>query len=114
MSEAHSSSGLLFCALARAAPPRLSDPDDVGEDPSGAQSHYRLGDRVRLSQLGKQRSRRPTAETGTVVGLVNPHNTSIRVLFDGLKTAKSLHRKYIEPLDDNASKQEDGSGSSSN
>src|SRR6266496_1905853 len=113
MPEAHSSSGLLFSALARRAPPRLPNRDDVGRDHSGARSiHYRLGDRVCLSQLGKQRSRKPTAETGTVVGLVSPHNTSIRVLFDGLKTAKSLHRKYIEPLDDNACRQEDGSGSS--
>jgi len=64
-----------------------------------AQRRFKVGDRIRLSQLGKQRTRKPTTETGTVVGLVSSHNTgSIRVLFDGLKTAKSLHRTYIEVL----------------
>jgi hypothetical protein len=64
-----------------------------------AQHRFKLGDRVRLSQLGKQRTRKPTAEIGTIVGLVSSHNPgSIRVLFDGLKTAKSLHRTYLEAL----------------
>ena len=63
------------------------------------QHRYKLGDRVRLSQLGKQRMRKQTTETGTIVGLVSSHNPgSIRVLFDGLKTAKSLDRTYIEAL----------------
>jgi hypothetical protein len=64
-----------------------------------AEHAFRLGDRVCLSQLGKDRVRKPTAETGTVVGLVGNRNpNTVRVLFDGLKTAKSLHKTYIEPL----------------
>jgi hypothetical protein len=59
---------------------------------------FRLGDRVCLSQLGKCRVRRPTTETGTVVGVVGNHPSTIRVLFDGLKTVKSIHKTYIEPL----------------
>jgi hypothetical protein len=62
------------------------------------QHRFKLGDRVRLSQLGKQRTRKPTTETGTVVGLVNHSTGSVRVLFDGLRTAKSLHWTYIETL----------------
>jgi hypothetical protein len=66
-----------------------------------AEQTLRLGDRVCLSQLGKARVRRPTTETGTVVGVVGNHNPStVRVLFDGLKTVKSIHRTYIEPLHD--------------
>jgi hypothetical protein len=62
---------------------------------------FRLGDRVCLSQLGKGRVRRPTTETGTVVGVVGNHNPStVRVLFDGLKTVKSMHKTYIELLPD--------------
>jgi hypothetical protein len=64
-----------------------------------AEHTLRLGDRVCLSQLGKARVRRPTTETGTVVGVVGNHNPStVRVLFDGLKTVKSIHRTYIVPL----------------
>ncbi len=60
---------------------------------------FRLGDRVRLSQLGRDRVRRNTPEIGTVVGLVSNSNpSSIRVLFDGLRSVKSLHKTYIEPL----------------
>lgn len=62
------------------------------------QHSFRLGDRVRLSQLGKQRTRRPTSEVGTIVGLVNHTTGSVRILFDGLRTAKSLHWTYVEPL----------------
>ncbi len=64
-----------------------------------AEQALRLGDRVCLSELGKARVRRPTTETGIVVGVVGTHNPStVRVLFDGLKTVKSIHRTYIRLL----------------
>jgi hypothetical protein len=64
-----------------------------------AEQAFQLGDRVRLSPLGKDRVRRPTTEIGTVVGLVNNRSPgTVRVLFDGLKTAKTLHKTYVEPL----------------
>ena len=62
------------------------------------QHRFKLGDRVRLSELGKQRTRKPTTEIGTVVGLVNHSTGSVRILFDGLRTAKSLHWTYVEVL----------------
>lgn len=63
------------------------------------QHPFKLGDRVRLSPLGKQRTRNPTTEIGTVIGVVNHSSGSVRVLFDGLKSAKSLHWTYVEALE---------------
>lgn len=59
---------------------------------------FKLGDRVCLSQLGKDRIRKQIIETGTVLGRSNRTPSTVRVLFDGLKGAKSLHKTYIEPL----------------
>ena len=69
------------------------------EEAQLAQHRFKIGDRVRLSRLGKQRTRKLAMEIGTVVGVVSSRNIgSVRILFDGLKTAQSLHRTYIEPV----------------
>jgi hypothetical protein len=56
-----------------------------------------LGSRFRLTRLGAERCSRFVGQAGIVVGFSRA-NGSIRVLFDGTKTARSLHRSYIEPM----------------
>jgi hypothetical protein len=63
---------------------------------SGAQE-FRAGQRVRLNELGKARTPRAKAQTGSVVGLPSPG--SVAIVFDGNKKATRLHRSYVE-LDD--------------
>jgi hypothetical protein len=58
---------------------------------------FRVGQRVRLNELGIARTPRSSPRTGTVVGL--PTASSIAILFDGNKTPTKLHRSYVE-LDD--------------
>ena len=55
----------------------------------------KLGSRFQLTQLGAKRCSRLIGQTGIIVGFSRA-NGSIRVLFDGTKTARSLHRSYIE------------------
>ena len=56
----------------------------------------KLGSRFQLTQLGAKRCSRLIGQTGIIVGFSRA-NGSIRVLFDGTKTPRSLHRTYIEP-----------------
>lgn len=62
---------------------------------SGEDQHYRIGDRVRLSELGKQRMTRSRTFTAKVVGF-GRSETTIRVVFDGSSYPVSLHASYIE------------------
>jgi hypothetical protein len=55
------------------------------------------GSRFQLTQLGAERCSKFVGQTGIIVGFSRA-NGSIRVLFDGTKTARSLHRTYIEPV----------------
>jgi hypothetical protein len=57
-----------------------------------------LGSSVRLSRLGVERCSKSRSHSGKIVGFSRA-NGSIRVLFDGTKTPRSLHRTYIEPID---------------
>jgi hypothetical protein len=57
----------------------------------------KLGSRFQLTQLGAERCSKLIGQTGIIVGFSRA-NGSIRVLFDGTKTARSLHRTYIEPV----------------
>jgi len=61
---------------------------------------FGVGDRIRLSRLGTERMQHTICSTGTVVGRSIRTAGSVRVLFDGLKTAKTVHRTYIEPVDE--------------
>lgn len=54
------------------------------------------GTRIRMTSLGATRNPHFAEKEGTVVGN-SRLNRSVRVLFDGRKTAISLHRDYIEP-----------------
>lgn len=57
-----------------------------------------IGDRVRLSALGQERSSRMRARGGTVVGLpaFEFGGRTVVVLLDGNKRPTRLHRSYIE------------------
>jgi len=59
----------------------------------GAQE-FRLGQRVRLSELGRARTPKAKSQTGRIVGLPGP--SSVDILFDGNKRPTQLHRSYIE------------------
>jgi hypothetical protein len=54
-----------------------------------------LGSRFQLTQLGAKRCSKCIGQAGIIVGFSRA-NGSIRVLFDGTKTPRSLHRSYIE------------------
>jgi hypothetical protein len=60
--------------------------------------NLKLGSRFQLSPLGIERCSKCSGQTGVVVGFSRA-NGSIRVLFDGTKTPRSLHRSYIERAD---------------
>jgi hypothetical protein len=62
---------------------------------SAEQEYYRIGDRVRLSALGKQRMSRNKATTAKVVGFGRT-DTRIRILFDGSQYPVSIHISYLE------------------
>ena len=51
-----------------------------------------IGDRVKLSSLGEERSPR-MARTGVIVGAIG---SSFEVLMDGAKIPVRLHRSYLE------------------
>jgi hypothetical protein len=62
--------------------------------PGANAQEFRVGQRVRLSDLGIARSLKSTARIGTVVGL--PAASSVDILFDGNKRPTKLHRSYVE------------------
>lgn len=54
------------------------------------------GARFRLSQLGIERCSKRLQRTGIVVD-INRTGSAFRVLFDGTKSVRSIHRSYIVP-----------------
>ena len=64
----------------------------------------KLGDRVRLTDLGASRSPKFRVHTGVVVALSNRRSggASIGILFDGNKRPTTVHRSYVELDDDKA------------
>jgi len=59
-------------------------------------SVYRVGDRVKRSELGKSRLRNAAAEFGVVTSAPKDIS-SVWVRFDGNKSSTRLHRSYIQP-----------------
>lgn len=53
--------------------------------------------RVRMTALGAARCPNLAGREGVVVGAGRYHST-VRVLFDGFKSATSLHRTYVEAV----------------
>ncbi len=58
---------------------------------------FRVGARVRLSEAGKQRSKKP-GRGGVVVG-ISKTGAQVRVRWDGLKDRVMVHWTYLD-LDD--------------
>jgi hypothetical protein len=58
---------------------------------------FAVGSRFKMSALGAARSPRRALKEGTIVG-AGRHSCTVRVLFDGSKSAVSLHRDYIEEV----------------
>lgn len=57
---------------------------------------FRVGDQVRLNELGTSRMKKARSKTGRVIGSGKNSKQTIRVLFEGLKTPVSLHQSYLE------------------
>ena len=56
-----------------------------------------IGARVKMSSLGAARCPRLAGKKrGAVGGGLYP--STVRIIFDGSKTPKSLHRDYVEPV----------------
>jgi len=62
---------------------------------SAEKEYFRIGDRVRLSELGRQRMPRNKTTTAKVVGF-GRSDTRIRIVFDGSRHPVSLHVSYLE------------------
>jgi len=74
-----------FIALRSVMPPRKSETQTLS-----------IGDRVRLSALGQERSPK-TVRTGEIVRAVG---SSFEVLLDGAKRSVRLHFSYLEKDDE--------------
>ncbi|HKU05375.1 MAG TPA: hypothetical protein VJR30_04835 [Bradyrhizobium sp.] len=59
------------------------------------EGHFRIGDRVRLSELGKSRMTRSRAKKAKVVGFGRTE-TTIRVVFDQSSYPVTIHASYLE------------------
>jgi len=53
--------------------------------------------RIRMSALGAVRCPNLAGREGTVIG-TGRYRSTVRVLFDGFRSATSLHNSYIEPV----------------
>lgn len=62
----------------------------------------RPGSRFQLTRLGIERCPKQRGRTGTILSMARNAN-GFRVRFDGAKTAQSLHRTYIMPIDQDGS-----------
>jgi len=60
-----------------------------------AAPQFRVGDRVRLSELGKSAAPRAKVQTGVVVS-VPVGRMSVQVVFDGNRKPTPIHCSYIE------------------
>ncbi|MDB5617057.1 MAG: hypothetical protein JWQ24_1295 [Tardiphaga sp.] len=61
---------------------------------------FKLGDRLQLSKVGRQRNPRIRAQFCTVVKVGGERmiSNNVVVRFDGNVCATRLHRSYLEPL----------------
>ena len=53
--------------------------------------------RIRMSALGAARCPNLAGREGVVIG-TGRYRSTLRVLFDGFRSATSLHNSYIEPV----------------
>jgi hypothetical protein len=59
---------------------------------------FRVGDRVRLSELGRSGVSKTKVQTGVVFKVPKPSSggRSVEVIFDGNRAPTRIHRSYIE------------------
>lgn len=62
---------------------------------SSEEEYFRVGDRVRLSELGRKRMTRNKATTAKVVGFGRT-DSRVRIIFDGSSYPVSIHVSYLE------------------
>jgi hypothetical protein len=67
-----------------------------------SEPELRPGSRFQLTRLGIERCPKLRGRSGTILSLARNAN-GFRVQFDGAKTAQSLHRSYIMPIDQDRS-----------
>ena len=67
----------------------------AGSGMSAEEEHFQVGERVRLSDLGRQRMPRSKATSAKVVGY-GRSETRIRVVFEGSTYPVSIHISYLE------------------
>lgn len=65
-------------------------------DEKETDEQFCVGDRVKLSELGRLRIRRTGKHSGSVVSAPKKGGKSVSVLFDGKKRPTAVHRAYIE------------------
>jgi hypothetical protein len=63
---------------------------------------FAIGARVRLSQLGAARSPKMKVRTGVIMALPfhDSGSATVRILFDGQREPRTVHRSYVEPDED--------------
>jgi hypothetical protein len=66
--------------------------------PRFKQIELHVGDRIKMSALGSERSPLLARKFGTITG-VRRDSRTIFVRFDGNRTTTTLHRDYIEPIE---------------
>jgi ribosomal protein L21E len=59
---------------------------------------FKVGDRVKMSALGSDRSPQLSGKVGTVIG-VRRNSSSVFIRFDGNKTPTTIHRDYVDRID---------------
>jgi len=74
---------------------------ELCEDNAMSSIEIKLGDRVRLNELGTSRCPRIRIRTGVVVALSghNGPSASLGILFEGNKRGTRVHTSYIERAD---------------
>jgi hypothetical protein len=80
-------------ALGWGHPMKIKAGPDAGRL-SPAQLTFKIGARVRPSELGRQRFRRPSDKPATVVGY-SRISSAVKLIFDGNKSPTSLHASYL-------------------
>jgi hypothetical protein len=65
-----------------------------------ADHEFQIGDRVRLSELGKKYYPRTQDRCGTLISVGSRISSGriLTVLFDGNTTPTRLYRSYVEPV----------------
>jgi hypothetical protein len=66
--------------------------------PAGpSEQRFSPSTRIRLTALGALRCPNLAGREGTVIG-TGRYRSTVRVIFDGFRSATSLHSTYIEPV----------------